>query len=300
VFAGPGTGGAGTPTFRTLIAADIPALSYVTSVDGSGGTTGLTLSGGPITTSGTLTLGGTLIAANGGTGQSSYTAGDLLYASGATALSKLAAGTATQVLHGGTTPSWSAVSLTADVSGTLPIASGGTGQTTANAAFGALSPMTANGDLITRVGGAPAALAAGANGQILSIVAGAPTWTSASSESVSFTNSQGGPITVGNVVYVKADGTVALAQATTASVSTAIGLVQDASIANTSAGYVTLDGVVSGLTGLTPGVTYYLSAVSAGVLTATAPTTAGQYVCEIGVAISATAIKVNIAPTILL
>jgi hypothetical protein len=40
----------------------------VTSVDGSGGTTGLTLSGGPITTSGTLTIGGTLALANGGTG----------------------------------------------------------------------------------------------------------------------------------------------------------------------------------------------------------------------------------------
>lgn len=39
----------------------------VMSIDGSGGTTGLTLSGGPITTSGTLTLGGTLSIANGGT-----------------------------------------------------------------------------------------------------------------------------------------------------------------------------------------------------------------------------------------
>lgn len=40
----------------------------VTSVIGSGGTTGLTLGGGPITTAGTLTLGGTLAVANGGTG----------------------------------------------------------------------------------------------------------------------------------------------------------------------------------------------------------------------------------------
>ena len=42
----------------------------VTSVTGSGGTTGLTLDGGPITSSGTLTLGGTLAVANGGTGTS--------------------------------------------------------------------------------------------------------------------------------------------------------------------------------------------------------------------------------------
>lgn len=40
----------------------------VTSVSGSGGTTGLTLTGGPITDSGTLTLGGTLAVASGGTG----------------------------------------------------------------------------------------------------------------------------------------------------------------------------------------------------------------------------------------
>ena len=40
----------------------------VTSVDVSGGTTGLTYSGGPITTSGTITMAGTLAIANGGTG----------------------------------------------------------------------------------------------------------------------------------------------------------------------------------------------------------------------------------------
>ena len=40
----------------------------VTSVDVSGGTTGLTTSGGPITASGTITLAGTLAVASGGTG----------------------------------------------------------------------------------------------------------------------------------------------------------------------------------------------------------------------------------------
>lgn len=40
----------------------------VTSVAVSGGTTGLTTSGGPVTTSGTITLAGTLALANGGTG----------------------------------------------------------------------------------------------------------------------------------------------------------------------------------------------------------------------------------------
>lgn len=57
----------------------------VTSVSGSGGTTGLTLAGGPITGSGTLTLGGTLAIANGGTGAT--TAGGALSSLGAYAAS---------------------------------------------------------------------------------------------------------------------------------------------------------------------------------------------------------------------
>ena len=81
----------------------------VTSVAVSGGTTGLTTSGGPITTSGTITIGGALIAANGGTGQTSYSTGDILYASGATALSKLAVGSDTHVLTlAGGVPTWAA------------------------------------------------------------------------------------------------------------------------------------------------------------------------------------------------
>jgi len=40
------------------------------------------------------------------------------------------------------------VDLTTQVTGTLPIANGGTGQTTASAAFNALSPVTSTGDLI--------------------------------------------------------------------------------------------------------------------------------------------------------
>lgn len=50
-----------------------PAGGSVTSVDVSGGTTGLTTSGGPVTTSGTITLAGTLAVANGGTGQTTKT-----------------------------------------------------------------------------------------------------------------------------------------------------------------------------------------------------------------------------------
>lgn len=51
---------------RTLISN--AGAGSVTSVDVSGGTTGLTTSGGPVTGSGTITLSGTLAIANGGTG----------------------------------------------------------------------------------------------------------------------------------------------------------------------------------------------------------------------------------------
>ncbi len=66
-----------------LLASTAVSSGTVTSVSGSGGTTGLTLTGGPITNSGTLTLGGTLAVANGGTG--STTAANARTALGAAA-----------------------------------------------------------------------------------------------------------------------------------------------------------------------------------------------------------------------
>jgi len=53
---------------------------------------------------------GTLAVAQGGTNLASYTAGDLLYASATTTLSKLALGTQGYVLRAGATaPEWAAV-----------------------------------------------------------------------------------------------------------------------------------------------------------------------------------------------
>lgn len=117
--------GAGTKdVFITL-----PAPRTVTSV--SGGSTGLTPSS---PTYGDVTLAGTLAAASGGTGQTSYAVGDLLYASTTTALSKLAdVATGNALISGGVgvAPSYGKIGLTTHVSGTLPVANGGTGTTTA-------------------------------------------------------------------------------------------------------------------------------------------------------------------------
>lgn len=102
----------------------------VTSVDVSGGTTGLTTSGGPITNSGTITLAGTLAATNGGTGvnngSSTITLGGNLTTSGAFA-SKFTMTGATAV----TFPTTGTLATTADIPadevtvGTTVVASGG-------------------------------------------------------------------------------------------------------------------------------------------------------------------------------
>ena len=90
-----------------------------------------------VTTLGTVTTGTwnatAIAAAYGGTGQTSYAVGDLLYASGTTALSKLAGvATGNALISGGVTtaPAWGKIGLTTHVSGTLPVANGGTGVTT--------------------------------------------------------------------------------------------------------------------------------------------------------------------------
>ncbi|MBA3789541.1 helix-turn-helix domain-containing protein, partial [Patescibacteria group bacterium] len=93
------------------------AAGGVTSVQASGGSTGLTFSGGPITSSGTLTLAGTLGIANGGTSFSSYTAGDILYADGSGILQRLPVGSNGQVLKvAAGLPGWG-VDLTTGSSG---------------------------------------------------------------------------------------------------------------------------------------------------------------------------------------
>ena len=78
---------------------------------------------------------GVLPATNGGTGQSSYAVGDILFASTTTALSKLAdVATGNALISGGVgvAPSYGKIGLTTHVSGILPIANGGTGSATQN------------------------------------------------------------------------------------------------------------------------------------------------------------------------
>ena len=133
----------------------------VTSVQVSGGTTGLTYSGGPVTNSGTITLAGVLGVANGGTGATSSAnalaallppqtgqGGKFLQTNGATVswTAEAGSGTVTSVnVSGGSTgltfsggPITAAGNLT--MAGTLAVANGGTGATTTIAAINALLP----------------------------------------------------------------------------------------------------------------------------------------------------------------
>lgn len=61
----------------------------------------------------------------------------------------------------------SSVDLATKVTGTLPIARGGTGATSASTAFAALSPLTTKGDLLVSSGSASVRQAVGTNGQVL-------------------------------------------------------------------------------------------------------------------------------------
>lgn len=101
----------------------------VTSVDASGGTTGLSFSGGPVTGSGTLTLAGTLGVANGGTGAATLTG----YVKG----SGTAALTASSTVPGSDV-SGNIAGNAANVTGTVALANGGTASTTAAGARTAL------------------------------------------------------------------------------------------------------------------------------------------------------------------
>jgi hypothetical protein len=212
---------AGTEGYILQINSGLPSwqadAARVSSI--SFASTGLT----PATaTSGAVTVGGTLVAANGGTGQSSYTTGDLLYASGTAALSKLGVGTDGYLLTvSGGVPTWQAAPATGvtsfsagttgltpstgttgavTLSGTLAVANGGTN--------GTATPTA--GTVAYGTGTAYAFTSAGTSGQVLqSNGSSAPTWVTPA-----------GGVTLSNDTSTATNLYPTFASATTGSVST--------------------------------------------------------------------------------
>jgi hypothetical protein len=113
------------------------------------------------------------------------------------------------------------------------------------------------------------------------------------------TNGDAAPHAIGDVVYISAAATVKKAKADAGGTKDAIAIAA-AAITNATTGPYQTDGILGGLSALTPGAVYYLSPATAGLITATAPTTAGQYVVRIGIAVSATELDIKIERPILL
>ena len=72
-----------------------------------------------------------------------------------------------------------------NVTGTVAIGNGGTGQTTAVAAFNALNPMTTTGDIIYESSPTTAArLGIGSTGQVLTVAGGLPSWATPTASNI--------------------------------------------------------------------------------------------------------------------
>jgi hypothetical protein len=187
-------------------------VGTVTSVGGTGTVNGITLTG-TVTSSGNLTLGGTLSGvslstqvtgtlpiANGGTGETTrqaamdalagaVTSGQYLRGNGTDVVMSAIQAADVPTLNQNTTGSAATLTtartiqtnlastssasfdgsanITPGVTGALPIANGGTGQTTQTAAFDALSPATTKGDLIVHDGTNDIRLPVGTNNFVL-------------------------------------------------------------------------------------------------------------------------------------
>jgi hypothetical protein len=155
----------------TIQAADVPTLNQNTTGTASNVT-------------------GVVAAVNGGTDQSSYAVGDILYASTTTSLAKLAdVATGNALISGGVgvAPSYGKIGLTTHVSDILPVANGGTNASVAGiAAFNNITGYTAAG----ATGTTSTNLVFSTSPTLVTPILGTP-------QSVTLTNGTGLPLTTG-------------------------------------------------------------------------------------------------------
>jgi hypothetical protein len=223
-------------SFNSITGLSLTATAPIVAGTATGGTSTLVSRQDhvhPVQTSVSGNAGGlsaTLVATSGGTGQSSYAVGDILYASTTTALSKLAdVATGNALISGGVgvAPSWGKIGLTTHISGTLAIANGGTGATTAATALTNLGGTTVginffdlpNPSAITfprinadnTVSALDAATFRGAIGAGTSSTVGTVTSITASTTAVSGLSLSGGAITTSGTIGIT--GTLAVTAA---------------------------------------------------------------------------------------
>jgi hypothetical protein len=190
----------------------------VTSADVSGGTTGLTTTGGPITASGTITLAGTLAVANGGTG--AITA--------PLALTSLGAYPANNP-NGYTANAGTVTNVSASGSANISVATGST------------TPVISQvGASVTQNGFMSAAQATKLDG----ITAGASVTSVAVSGGTTGLTTSGGPITTFGTITM--DGTLAVTNGGTGAITAPLALVSlGAYPANNPNGYTNNTGTVT-------------------------------------------------------
>ncbi len=118
------------------------------------------------------------------------------------------------------------------------------------------------------------------------------------------TNNEAGAVVIGTPVYIDANDGFKKAKADAAPPAKVCGLATGTSTAAgattpaRSSGSMTAttgqwDAVAGTTGGLTANTIYYLSAATAGIITATAPTTVGQYVGPVGVGLSTTELLIR-------
>jgi hypothetical protein len=128
------------------------------------------------------------------------------------------------------------------------------------------------------------------------------------SNSTTKNNNTGGTLVIGTAVYVSG-GNATEAQADAQNTVRVAGLVVDITAPDAGPVEVQADGIliattgqwdaVTGQTGgLTEGADYFLSEATAGELTTTAPSVAGDFVLRVGHALSATELEIEVAQPI--
>lgn len=157
----------------------VSAIAATSTSSFSAGTTGLTPS---TPTSGAVVLAGTLITSNGGTGLTSYTAGDTLYYASGTALSKLAIGAASRIMtSSGSAPQWTdpatiTVGTATSATTATNIAGGTANQILFQSGAGSTTFVTAPTvtDTFLKWNGSAFVWVAGASGTVTAVTASAP------------------------------------------------------------------------------------------------------------------------------